>query len=219
MKISKGVIALIVIAVFAVGLVACGASSANSTQSTCVTKQTALNAQYQDNQNQLSAYTLTIKEGLGIANVKSAKGDEILSAAVTGRYDNELAATTPGQAPQLISALSEAYPDISWINVYDKLVDEVRGGREAYKNVQSKFLDMIRDFDSWRQAGLVHSRFVSIVGCPNDNLEARIGTTVKRGPDALEQMKLIVNAEGVGEQFTTGVAEPLIDGTEGTQPR
>jgi hypothetical protein len=185
-------------------------SSFNGIKNTGVAKESALNAQYLDNQNELSKVTLQIKESLGVADLKSQKLDEVLTDAVKGRYDGDLQAATPGQAPQLISALVEAYPDMSGLATYDRVVDIIQAGRESYANKQSKLLDMLRDYDTWRRSGIINSWKVSLAGFPSDGLEARIGTKIERGQDALDQMYLIVLVEGTTEAYETGVIEPVI---------
>ena len=53
--------------------------------------------------------------------------------------------------------------------------------------------------------GLVQSAIIKgMIGCPTDLLEARVGTNVKHGRDALDQIKLVVTSGATGDAFNTG---------------
>lgn len=171
--------------------------------------ENALEARYQDGQNKRSNYVMAIKEELGVADRKTDRLDAVLQAAVSGRYDNDLAAATPGQAPQMISAIVEAYPDLAQMDSYDRIITAVAAGRAEFRNHQSVLLDQIAAYESWLDKGLWHSFMVRRAGFPSNRLEARIGDQVARGEDALEQMKRIVIDSGTAQDFTTGLAEPL----------
>jgi hypothetical protein len=193
----------------AVALLLCGIATYNyfnGLQQTGVDYETQLNAQYLDNQNELSAYKSTIYEQAGIANLKSDKLDQILLDAVKGRYEGKTSAQ-PGQG-QLFSAITEAYPDLD-LKVYDKIVDQISAGRERYKNKQTKLLDLLRGYDKWRSTGIIQSRLISAAGFPSNSLEARIGTSVKHGMEARDQMYLIVLTSDTKKAYETGVDDPI----------
>lgn len=173
----------------------------NTIQKTSVTKETRLSAEYLNNQNELSSYIVTIKEKLQIADRKTDKLDQVLSDAVRGRYDGHTSAQ-PGQG-QLFSAITEAYPEID-LTTYDKVSDAISAGREAFKNKQSQLLDLLREYDRWRQSGLVNSQFIKWAGVPSNKLVARVGDTQFRGEQALEQMYKLVLAEEATDSFKTG---------------
>ena len=183
-------------------------STFNGIQKEGVDKETALNAQYLDNQNELGSFISTFYEQLGIADRKSDKLNAILTEAVKGRYEGETSAQ-PGQG-QLFSAITEAYPDLTQnLSVYDKVLDTVSSGRAAYKNKQTKLLDMLRSYDRWRNRGILHKMLVNTAGYPSDGLEARIGTKVVKGDAARDQMYLIVLPSDAAEAYTTGTMEPM----------
>ena len=46
-----------------------------------------------------------------------------------------------------------------------------------------------------------------VIGAPTDLLQARIGTKVTRGQDALDQIRLIVTSQATGQAFETGQDE------------
>jgi hypothetical protein len=180
----------------------------NSTRSSGITYETGLNAQYLDNQNELSSFKASFYEQIGVANLKSDKIDQILEDAVKGRYEGKM---NPGTGGAMFSAISEAYPDIKGqLKLYDRIVEFVKAGRESYKQKQSKLLSQLKDYDKWRQDGIVRSMIVkNILGIPSDALEARIGTKVSHGKDARDQMYLIVLTAEAKKAYETGIDEPM----------
>ena len=102
---------LVFIALAAVGLFSAFGfyGFVNSTRTEGIQYETAISAQYQVNQNELSTYVVSIKEQVGIANLKSAKIDTILRHAVEGRYGDD--GFKPNGA--MFSAIQEAYPDMT----------------------------------------------------------------------------------------------------------
>jgi len=183
-------------------------SYVNSTRSAGITHETGLNAQYLDNQNELSSFKSSFYEQIGVANLKSDKLDQILEDAVKGRYEGKM---EPGTGGAMFSAITEAYPDLKGqLDVYDRIVDFIKAGRESYKQKQTKLLEQLRAYDLWRQDGIVRSMIVkSVLGIPSDALEARIGTKVTRGTAARDQMYVIVLTSDTKKAFETGVDEPM----------
>jgi len=183
-------------------------SFANGIQTTGVAKEAALSAEYQSSQLELDTYVKKIKESVGIANLKSDKLDQILKDAVSGRYaDKDM---KPGQGGAFFSAIKEAYPDIKGqLDVYDRIIDQVSAGREAFKNKQNELRDQIRNYEVWKNSGLVQSRIIAAMGYPSNNLEACIGKDCIHGPDALARMKVLVTSSETNQSFQTGTDEPI----------
>jgi hypothetical protein len=184
-------------------------TSLSSAKTEGVRREAALSARYQDNQNQLSSYVTSIREQLDVSDRKADRLNAVLVDAVKGRYDNELSAATPGEAPQLISALVEAYPDLAGLDSYDQVLNAVESGRARFRNAQSVLLDEIAAYEAWLNKGIWHAWIVKRAGFTSDRLEARIGDRVVTGEEALDQMKLIVTDAGTQEDFTSGQTEPL----------
>ena len=180
----------------------------NGLQQEAVAQENALNAQYLDNQNYLSAYISGFYEMVGVANLKSDKMDAILSDAVKGRYEKN-----GGFAPNgaLFSAIKEAYPNLSGLNVYDKIADYVSAKREGYRATQSKLLDMLRSYDSWRQSGIIRSLLLkNVLRIPSETrLIARIGKQMWKGQAALDKMYEIVLTESTAKAYETGKMAPM----------
>jgi hypothetical protein len=203
---------LIIVGVIAVVLLIIGGSiygNINGLRNQAIQKEAALVAQYSDNQNELSTYIVQFKESLGIADKGSDKLETILVEAVKGRYDGNM---EPGDSGSLFSAITEAYPDLTaTTESYAKVQDLVVSGRNAYKNKQSKLLDMIRDYNTWRESGLVQSMVIKdIIKAPTDSLKVTVGANTFRGMDALDKISQIVLVQDAIDSYDTGVIEPLI---------
>lgn len=181
---------------------------ANVTRNTLIQKEVALSAQYQDNQNELSTMISTFYETMGIADRKSDQLDRILSDAIKGRYDTGSSATSAVGGGKLFSALKEAYPDLGGLSTYDKVLVQLQGDRANFKKVQSKFLDELRDYDTWRAMGFFRSWALGNFA-PSSNLVARIGTKKVTGMAAHEQMELIVLAPDAAKAFDSGTMAPM----------
>ena len=200
----------LVVAMVVLGVVGAGLLSlygfVNSTRNEGIGLETQLNAQYLANQNELSTFVSSFYEQVGVANLKSAKMDEIITDAVKGRYEGD-AFSADGA---FFAAVSEAYPDLGNLNLYDRIVDYIQAQREGYRGIQDKLLDMLQSYDAWRQAGLVQSWIVeSLLEIPSERLEARIGDDVVRGRDARERMFRIVLASQARDAYESGTFEPL----------
>lgn len=187
--------------------------SYNNTRNTMIKKEQALSAQYQANQVELSSYVSSIKESLGVANTNSQALNEVLSDAVKGRYEGETSANPAGGA--MFSAITEAYPELDSTSIpYQKVQDAVLAGRTAYKNKQTKLLDMLRDYESWKNSGLINSQMAKLAGAPSDNLRAQIGDDIERGQEALDRMYNVVLTKDAKDAYQSGEMEPLELGPE-----
>ena len=183
----------------------------NTLNTESVNMETGLNKKYQSNQLELDTYVKSIKEGVGIANVKSDKLDQILRDAVSGRYGDTKDGVRNGQGGAFMSAIVEAYPDIKGqLDVYDRIVEKVFAGREAFKGVQNGLLADIAQYDAWRNTGLIQSVIIkNVIGSPTQLLEARVGTNVKHGREALDQMKLVVTSGSTNDAFNSGKEDAI----------
>lgn len=178
----------------------------NGTRNQGITYETALTAQYLANQNNLSAYISGFYEQLGVANKKSEQLDKILLDAVKGRYENN---GGPPDNGKLFSAIVEAYPDLSGLNAYDKIIDYIKGGRESYKTTQDKLLDMLRAYDAWRDTGLIKMLVVRMFDFPTNRLMAKVGEVETFGNDARKQMYAIVLTGDALDAYNKGTMDPL----------
>jgi hypothetical protein len=172
-----------------------------------VAQETELSSEYLDCQNYLSNYVSKFYESVGIANLKSDKINQILQDAVKGRYTE---ATTGKQDRQaMVSVIKEAYPDLK-MEQYDKIIDIISAGRDAFRNKQSKLLDMLRSYDNWvKGGGFIHKWATKRGGFPSRALEARIGKDVVTGAEARDRMWTIVTTESTRQAYETGTMDPL----------
>jgi len=203
MKIFVGIVIAFVATVLFGGLA--GYQYINALRNDGITKETALNAQYLSNQNYLSTYVSGFYEQLGIVKYKSDKLDSIITDYAKGRTGDK-----SGDKAAFINAVRESVPNLDGLNIADRMMDYVAGGRVGYRNQQDKLLDMLRNYDTWRESGIVQSVVIrSVLGCPSDHLEARIGLTVLRGSSARDKMYQIVLAGEAVNAYQTGQMAPL----------
>jgi hypothetical protein len=180
----------------------------NTTRNEGVRLEQTLSQEYADNQNELSNFISTFYEQVGLANRKSAVLDTILRNAVQGRYGDD-GFSAKGA---FFAAVAESYPDLTTnLNIFDKIADNVAGGRASFKNKQSKLLDKVRVYNTWRETGLINSFVIrNFLGFPSQRLEARVGgQVVAKGSDALDKIQQIVVTGSTVESFTSGRMEPL----------
>jgi hypothetical protein len=167
-----------------------------------------LTSQYLDNQNVLSAYVSGFYEQISLAQAQSDVLDEILLDAVKGRYDDGgFAVDSP-----MFAAIVEAYPEAGVAELMEnwgRIQGTISAGRESYRAVQSKLLDQLRAYDTWRQRGLIRRIIVRMLGFPSENLEARVGEMVLSGEMARMKMYQIVLTSEAIEAYETGVMDPL----------
>lgn len=180
-------------------------SISNGVTNTGNRKESALNAQYSNNQNILSNCIIRIRETAGIAKGQTNALDRIITDAVKGRYGGDTTAKI-GQG-QLFSAIKEAYPDLNNLGVtFGKVLDITNGCRSDFAGQQSKTLDMLRDFDGWRTGSLTVRTFGG--DFPNHNLIARVGIDETHGDDAEKQMWRIILVGDALKDYQTGKVVP-----------
>jgi len=200
---------LIVILAFVGAGIAVGGSLygyGNSIRDTNIAFETRLPAEYDNNKNVLSSYVLGFYEQLGLANLKSEKMDTIIRNAMLGRF-GEKGFSADGA---FIAAIREAYPDISGLNAYDKILDYVKAKREEFKNTQSKLRDIVRSYESWLREGIVQSWIIAnILHAPTDRLVIKAGETVYRGRVALDKIAELVIDDTTADAYQVGRMKPL----------
>lgn len=207
----KAVVGMVVIVTLVIGGVMF--AMYNNARNGVIARESALSAQYLDNQNQLSAYINTVKESMGVANTATEAVDTIIGNAIKGRYADESSAGGTVEANTMVQAVFEAYPDLQGVTInYGNVQNAIIGGREAFKNHQAKLLDMIREYDTWRKSGIIHSMIVSWVGAPTDDLVAVVGEKRLTGSEALEEMRSVVLSLDAQNAFATGEDKALDTG-------
>lgn len=199
-------IALVVVAAIAIWAI----TGYISTHNKSVDMIQQLNAQYPSNQNELSTYINGFYTMLGVANAKSDKIDTILSDSLKARYQGTTnsAATQAKQNQALFSAVKEAYPNLSGLSVYDKIVTYVAAKQDAYKNVQNKLLDLLQRFDAYRNK-FPTSMWAGLGAVPMGELRTQVGNDIRHGQDAEDKMWNIVRSAQSNQAYESGTQGPL----------
>lgn len=169
----------------------------------------SLTRQFKTVQINYGQYRLKIHDELNIAREKRDAIDVILANAVSGRYqkkDDE----TQIDRQAVFSAIKEAYPDLSGLNIYDKIIDDIQAGRERFAKEQVQLADQVRGFNTWRNTGgLFHPFFVSWLGYPSPLLEVQVGSNKLTGAAALDKMSIVIVGGDTAQVFDTGIDTPL----------
>ncbi len=173
------------------------------------TQELALTKQFKDTQVGYGQFRTSIHDQLSIAREKRDAMDKILVDAITGRYDKKNG-NNEVDKQAVFSAIVEAYPNLSGLDIYDRIIVQIQAGREAFAKDQEQMQDMIRSYNQWRTTGsFVHPTFVDWAGFPSDSLEARIGDKVYRGQEALDKMSQIIVGSDTSQIFDSGTDKPL----------
>ena len=169
----------------------------------------ALTAKYSSIQADYGQWRLGVTDQLGIAREKSAAMDEILRNAIEGRYNK--AGSPDVDSGKLFSAISEAYPDLTGLNIYDKIMEFVKQGREKFGQNQAEMQQLIQGYNTWRTTGsFLHPTFASWL-FPSDNLKARVGDKVYTGEEALEKMSRVIVGGDTTQIFDSGEDKPVVE--------
>ncbi len=210
--IKPGVKKLIIFGGIAIALiiaVAVAYGTINSARGGAIQRENRIVAQYQNNQNELAGYILSFNETLGIADRQSDTLNTIISDAVQGRYDGAL---EPGTGGAFFSAIAEAYPDLTaTTETYAKVQDFVISGREAFKNQQSKLIDIINEYKTWTTSDIFRSFVLdTFVGTPTDLMVIEDAGQTYRGQDALDRASRIIVTPEVENIYDEGTQDSLI---------
>lgn len=171
-------------------------------------QELALTAKYKAVMVSYGQDRLAFTDQLGIAREKRDAMDKILTDAVGGRY-NKPGATAIDNG-KLFSAIVEAYPDLSGLDIYDKILDFVTRMRNKFAQDQTQIQEMIRDYNEWRTTGsFLHPTFVDWAGFPSESLELRIGDKVYKGQEALDRMSRPIIGNDANVIFDDGVDQPV----------
>lgn len=171
-------------------------------------QELSLTAKYRAMQASYGQDRLAFTDQIGIAREKRDAMDKILTDAVSGRYNK------PGSpeidSGKLFSAVVEAYPDLSGLNIYDKILDFITRMRSKFAQDQAQIQEMIRDYNEWRTTGsFLHPTFVDWAGFPSESLELRIGDNVYRGQEALDRMSRPIVGNDTNVIFEDGEDKPV----------
>jgi hypothetical protein len=106
---------------------------------------------------------------------------------------------------KFVSVVHEAYPELTELKIYDRLLEQVQVMRKAFAADQRKLADQVRAYDSWRvTGGLFQPLIIEMLGFPSQVLEIRIGQKVLTGKDALEKLSRAIISQDAVDIFESG---------------
>lgn len=143
-KVIGGIIAGVAVLALIIGIVTIKAHVYNAG----LVKEKQIVELNNNNTIQLNQYVASLKEQVGIANVKSNALDKILKDALQARY-NPQQMSDPSSKGSFYSAMHEAYPNID-VSVYDQIIVFVKQKREGYAVLQKQMQGLLEHFDVWR---------------------------------------------------------------------
>ncbi|MBC7999065.1 MAG: hypothetical protein IAF58_14040 [Leptolyngbya sp.] len=198
-----------IIAAFVIGLGAWAINTYTTVRNEGTRTELAVTAKYKAMQSSYGQDRLAFTDQIGIAREKRDALDKILTDAVSGRYNK------PG-SPQVdngkfFSAITEAYPDLKGLDIYDKILDFVGKMRNKFAQDQAQISELIKDYNTWRQTGsFLHPTFVKWAGFPSDALELVVGDKVYRGQEALDKMARPIVGNDTNVIFDSGEDQPAL---------
>ena len=180
-------------------------STANELNHEAVEQETALSAQFRNNQVDLSDYERTWTEGWATSDAQKEAAKEILKAAFEGTNN-------PGgnQQQVLVNMIRQAnpYPEKTTeqqAQLISKLYDDIAQHRTTWSNSQKNISDRARGFENWLNGDLMH-RFVLTRIFPDSNLKAQINGDIYTGPEALKKMEALVTTADTQKSYETGTS-------------
>lgn len=166
-------------------------------------QESTLSGDYADGANYLSNCVIKTKQAANVAIAQTDALDKILSDAVAGRYGT--GATFDGGA--MISAIVEAYPDTSGISKsFQDAMAIITGCQDDFRKMQSKILDDVRSFRSWKTGSWTVRTFGG-GGFPNDNLYISVGDLDLTGQEALNKMSKPIVETSVLQDYADGTTD------------
>jgi hypothetical protein len=108
-----------------------------------------------------------------------------------------------------INAAAEAYPDLSGLDSYDKVIAYVQDGRAGFRNKQSKLRDRTRAYEAWKDQGFVRPVKLNILGFPSSRLQAKTEDGTVSGAAALAKMRQLIITEQADTAYRTGRDQAL----------
>lgn len=105
-----------------------------------VTHEAGIEAQYKQNQNSLSAYSLTVAEQMGVAKENQKALADLIKASLEGRYGE-----TGSKA--FIQAFTEAYPGTLDSAIFTNIQNAIEAGRRDFANEQKLLIGRVQAYE------------------------------------------------------------------------
>ncbi len=212
----KKVLVVVVIVVVLLGIGGQTASVYVDTRNTGRATELALVADYNGMIAHYGQNRMTVVDQLGISREKARRMNQILDAAVSGRY-NKPGSTTAVDNGKLFSAIAEAYPDLTGLNVYDKILVFVQTARKNFGDDQAHLQTSIQNYKTWLTTGSLLHPMIAQWLFPSNTLEIKVGDQVYHGQEALDHMLKPIVGSDTNEIFNSSVDKPMTDGGGQTQ--
>lgn len=153
-------IAILAILGTVVSIPACSAVSAYNTGNRM---EQGIKAQYEENQNKLSALSNSVMEAAQVPELAKNDMKEVIEAAMEGRYGPN------GSGGAMFQAITEAYPGTLDAALYTKIQTLIESGRRDFAAEQSKLIDKTRVYET-ALGNFPGGLMMKIVGYPTINL-------------------------------------------------
>jgi hypothetical protein len=125
--------------------------------------EAGLKAQYEQNQNALSEYSLKVAEAAQVPGVAKDHIIEVTKAAMSARYGSE-------GSKAVIQAITEAYPGTVDPALYAKVQTIIESGRRQFSVEQEKLIDKKRVYETALGAPW-SGMWLTLAGYPRVDLE------------------------------------------------
>jgi hypothetical protein len=177
---------------------------ATSIQREGLSWETDLNETTRVEVSERATYETGILEQTGLANLKSEKVNQVIRGALEGRFGED-----GFKGGSFAAAITEAYPDLKSLDIYDKISPAIQAGREAIRNKQNLRIEKAQKYNFWRKEGLVRPKVLAWAGYPSENLTFKVGDRMYKAAEALEKMAEPISTANVNRSFESGVEQPI----------
>lgn len=126
-------------------------------KNTCVSHEKGIEAQYEQNQNNLAGYTNKIMDMVQVPKMAMNQIKEVALAAIQGRYGKD-------GSKALFQAIQEQNPTVD-SSLYRSLMQAMEAGRNGFDADQKTIIDKCRVYDTYAESA-PQSFFVGFFGYP-----------------------------------------------------
>lgn len=128
-----------------------------SVKNTCVAQERGIEAQYEQNQNNLANYANKIMELVQVPKMAAAQIRDVAVAAIQGRYGEQ-------GSKALFHAVQEQNPNVD-ASLYRTLMQATEAGRNSFAADQTTMIDKCRVYDTYAES-FPQSLAVGMFGYP-----------------------------------------------------
>jgi|GEM_PF-2040475 len=194
---TMGIIAVVLVLVMGLGWYV----TKQSVLSQANDKQASLSADYANGANYLARNINLVKQTAGVATANAKAYQDLIGRAIA-RQGEFATATTPGA---LIPILTQQWPDPkAQSDLFVKVADVIIGSQDDFTRLQTKVLDNVRSFNSWRTGSWKVRTFGG--NLPNENLYVSLpGVETLTGMAALNKIRTPIINTLTSQAYQTGI--------------